>query len=105
MQDRLVAILGQPPRLGSAYIVEGVAPLGDNVKSAEEIQRAGAAFAEGLDLRGSDDSMQRQTFRVDKSVPLIAFDRLTRVMSILINISTAFLVTGAGAPPCSARAV
>ena len=46
MQDRLVSVLRQPPRLGGTHIVKGVVHLGDDVKAVENIQRIGAAFAD-----------------------------------------------------------
>ncbi len=36
VQDRLVAVLRQPPSLGGAHIVEGVVHLGDYVEAVED---------------------------------------------------------------------
>ena len=50
-EHRLETVLGQPPRLGSADIVEGVVHLGDDVKAVENTDRIGAAFADDPQVR------------------------------------------------------
>jgi len=78
-EDRLVAVLGQPPRLGSPHIVEGVVHLGDDVKAVKNVDRMGAAFADDSQIglphvRADELDAFRQRFADQSEELLETFD-------------------------------
>src|SRR5207237_8264074 len=81
-------------------------------KHAEQCRHHENASIAILNVGGMNDGVEQETYYVDKNVPLLALDLLSRIAGVLINARPPFpplftlvpsMMTAVGLPSCCAR--